>query len=654
MSVLHIGTATTLATVLTSAISNNDVAYIWLEHYTRKMVFDSISTKAEDIVNHPYYVRPDDYDESGGPPVIGVWIEETGADQYAVWSGEQISAGVISSVNWPTTGSEFDLDNGTIKLGGESSPKFSVAADGTLTATGADISGEITALSGTIGGWSIGTDTLEASTGEVGLSSTITGGDDIRFWAGHATPGSAPFKITEAGVVSASNLIATGGAIGGFTLNSSHLYTGSKTAYNDTNAGIHFGTDGIGIDNNVFTVSSTGALVATSATITGGITTAALAATGGTIGGFTLNADHLYTSSKTVYDDTNAGVHLGTDGIGFGNNIFTVSAAGALVATSAAITGTITSSNLTATGGTIGGFTIDTTHGLYAGTGATRVQMKSGAAGVGGIWTGGTLIADAKNYLDVDGSGKLASGNISWTAAGVLTQTLTDGGTIALDAGADILLDGDSDLNNKAVIDFDGDIQMGSDDNKTLGVWPTTAKTGQFLVGGEPYYDDIYSTYTTAEKRFVSIDMWAYRTISLGVKDDANDPMLNFGGGFSCSYVSASNYLLTTMGGTSSSGKNASVRTYADATTAYCQIISNTAGDYTFHVQMGALGTGAVGINTNSPSTNADLTLEGGTLCIKEITTPTADTNYGKIYTKTDNKIYFQDGAGTEHEIAFV
>ena len=42
-----------------------------------------------------------------------------------------------------------------------------------------------------------------------------------------------------------------------------------------------------------------------------------------------------------------------------------------------------------------------------------------------------------------------------------------------------------------------------------------------------------------------------------------------------------------------------------------------------------------------------------GVLAIKETTTPTADADYGKIYTKNDNKLYFQDGAGTEHEISF-
>ena len=40
-------------------------------------------------------------------------------------------------------------------------------------------------------------------------------------------------------------------------------------------------------------------------------------------------------------------------------------------------------------------------------------------------------------------------------------------------------------------------------------------------------------------------------------------------------------------------------------------------------------------------------------IALKETNTPTADSNYGKIYTKSDNKLYFQDGGGTEHEISF-
>ena len=61
-----------------------------------------------------------------------------------------------------------------------------------------------------------------------------------------------------------------------------------------------------------------------------------------------------------------------------------------------------------------------------------------------------------------------------------------------------------------------------------------------------------------------------------------------------------------------------------------------------------------VGIKTRTPSQYADLTLEGGILCIKETTEPTADTGYFKIYGKADDKLYFQDGGGVEKEVATV
>lgn len=62
----------------------------------------------------------------------------------------------------------------------------------------------------------------------------------------------------------------------------------------------------------------------------------------------------------------------------------------------------------------------------------------------------------------------------------------------------------------------------------------------------------------------------------------------------------------------------------------------------------------AVGVAPLTNMVNGDAVLGGGSLVLNEITTPTADANYGKIYTKADNKVYFQDGAGVEHEIAFV
>lgn len=42
------------------------------------------------------------------------------------------------------------------------------------------------------------------------------------------------------------------------------------------------------------------------------------------------------------------------------------------------------------------------------------------------------------------------------------------------------------------------------------------------------------------------------------------------------------------------------------------------------------------------------------TIGMLETITPTAVTNYAQVYTKADNKLYFQDGAGVEHELAVV
>lgn len=44
----------------------------------------------------------------------------------------------------------------------------------------------------------------------------------------------------------------------------------------------------------------------------------------------------------------------------------------------------------------------------------------------------------------------------------------------------------------------------------------------------------------------------------------------------------------------------------------------------------------------------------GGSFHLKESTTPAAIASYGAIYTKADNKLYFQDGAGIEYTVTIV
>ena len=63
---------------------------------------------------------------------------------------------------------------------------------------------------------------------------------------------------------------------------------------------------------------------------------------------------------------------------------------------------------ITATSGVIGGFTSDPADGFYAGTGATRVQMKPGA----GFWAGATAFVDAPFSVTPAGVLKSISGTI--------------------------------------------------------------------------------------------------------------------------------------------------------------------------------------------------------------------------------------------------
>ncbi len=92
---------------------------------------------------------------------------------------------------------------------------------------------EINSTHAKIAGWDLDTNVLSATSGAVGLSSAVTGGDDIRIWAGHATPSSAPFYVTEAGV-----LVASSGTIGGWVMDSTSIAadSGSFTLNSSTPA----------------------------------------------------------------------------------------------------------------------------------------------------------------------------------------------------------------------------------------------------------------------------------------------------------------------------------------------------------------------------------------------------------------------------------
>ena len=113
--------------------------------------------------------------------------------------------------------------------------------------------------------------------------------------------------------------------IGGFTVSTSSIYY-NKKSYNDDFDGVYIGTDGIGLGKGKFYVNNTGAMTCTS----------------GQIAAFTISGNSLRTT-KDAPDDGKTGVYLGKTGLGVGQ-YFYVRNDGALYATGANISGTITAS----------------------------------------------------------------------------------------------------------------------------------------------------------------------------------------------------------------------------------------------------------------------------------------------------------------------
>ncbi len=124
---------------------------------------------------------------------------------------------------------KIDPTNG-VRLGHNSTTLAQIDASGNATFTGS-----VTAASGAIGGFNIGTDYVRDAANSFGLASTVTGGDDVRFWAGDtfANRATAPFRLTEAG-----HLVIVGGDI---TLTS---VDGDDLDDHDAEAALKFGRTG--------------------------------------------------------------------------------------------------------------------------------------------------------------------------------------------------------------------------------------------------------------------------------------------------------------------------------------------------------------------------------------------------------------------------
>ena len=209
-----------------------------------------------------------------------------------------ISAG-MSSYN---TGVGYWIDNaaGTPRFSLGNSGGSNIRWDGTTLS----VTGTITATAGAIGGFTIGSTDLQGSGGVIGLASS----GSIRIWSGSATPSAAAFQVDSLG-----NLTATAGFIGGLSIDSTlGLKLGSTTNTRGISTGATAFYAGSATPSTApFHVNTNGDLVATSAIVYGTINTGNITASGGTIGGITINAGSLTSANWSV---TSAGVMTSTSG----------------------------------------------------------------------------------------------------------------------------------------------------------------------------------------------------------------------------------------------------------------------------------------------------------------------------------------------------
>ncbi len=301
------------------------------------------------------------------------------------------------------------------------------------TANALTIVGTISATTGTIGGFDIGADYIRDAANSMGLASTVSGGDDVRFWSGStfASRATAPFRVTEAGVFVATSatitgsITATSGAIAAFTIaattisatnlvitsgaaNTANIAVGTGSNLGGINSG-NAGTDiafwsGATFANRAtapFRVNLQGDVTMTSATIAG-----VLVATQGTFGGDGSDGA-LSISSGTTTISAGSAAYLvknyssisitGTASLAFstpGTNgtIINIKSQGAVNATTSGVA-----------------FNVSSMGGAGGAGGAVNINGTVGSTGIGTTETETAGAGGAKGTATVDGAGGVTS-----------------------------------------------------------------------------------------------------------------------------------------------------------------------------------------------------------------------------------------------------
>ena len=227
----------------------------------------------------------------------------------------------------------------------------------------------------------------------------VADGQLIKFAGGVLTISSSALDLDSDGNLTISGTISSSvGNIGGFTIGKNFISSSNLIISSST------GNDFL-ISASNFNVKANGQLTASNVSMSGNIT-----AQSGDIGGFTIGTNKISSDNLVLSSSTTS-----TDLI-ISTSKFQVDGAGGLTASAADISGKITTSDITADGGTVGGFTIGSN------LSATNFTLDPSGKRIT-LGTGDTIfIADGDEGIQL-GDATFADAPFSVTTAGVLKST---------------------------------------------------------------------------------------------------------------------------------------------------------------------------------------------------------------------------------------
>lgn len=378
-----------------------------------------IESGAAFTVNSPNFKIDDagDVTVKGNITVLGGQVKQDLTVDQNVYIVGGIKAGDGTIGGWNITTSRLYSGSGNTYVGldTDSSNNYAIWA-GAATPSSSKFSvkrdGTINATQGLIGGWTITTNRLYSGSGTTYVGLDTDSSNDYAFWAGAAAPGSSKFSVKKNGTIN-----ATLGLIGGWTIDSGDLKAGSGTTHVQLSTGanaIWAGADKAvnGTTYAPFCVTQTGVLHASGAIVSGTIT-----ATGGKIGGWSIDGNDLEAGSGTTHVQLSTGsyaIWAGADKAVDGTTYapFSVTQKGVLRASGAIVSGTITAAS-----GKIGGWNIDSTGLLYSSsTGSYYIGLDPRTSTTSypyAIWAGNSSPASAKFSVKKDGTLKVTGATVS-------------------------------------------------------------------------------------------------------------------------------------------------------------------------------------------------------------------------------------------------